>query len=340
MIEGTIKISVIVPLYNKARYIARAVDSVLAQSYTDFELIVVDDGSTDGSSDIVRQYSDPRIRVITQENAGECAARNRGVEEAKYDLVAFLDADDEWHQCFLLRTLSAINCFDGAVAVFSNFVFVNTTQTMTLAIRCDEKSSPCLIQDYFRFVLYHGMGMCSSVVMLKKNAIMKANGFPVGRKVGGDLDTWFRLACIGKIVFVPQVLATYYTGIGVCAEGTTNMDVWDSYQSWHQANRIPDELKRSARALAVNLRLKTALAWWLAGKKTDARKLLTPLNWSELLTHFWIISCIVFSLPLIPDSLRWGIVRRVEKFTKFGLRNNQQSLGMRYDDAKKSFCTN
>jgi glycosyltransferase involved in cell wall biosynthesis len=323
MNEGDMKVSVVIPLYNKVRHIARAINSVLAQTIGDFELIVVDDGSTDGSGDIVRQYTDPRIRLITQDNGGVSVARNRGIQEAHAELVAFLDADDEWQLSFLERTLSAISRFDEAVAVFSNFVFVDPNKTRVVAVRCDENSLPWLIDDYFRFLLYHGLGMCSSCVIIKRKAFIKAGGFPDGRKAGEDLDTWFRLACVGKIVFVPQVLATYYTGLGVCAVGVSNMDVWDSYQSWHQADRIPEQLKKSARAVAVNWRLKTVLAWWLAGKKSDARKMLTPLYWSELLTPFWIVSCIVFSLPLIPDYVRWGVVRRAAKFARHGLRTHQ-----------------
>lgn len=99
-----IMVSVIIPLYNKAPYIQRALYSVFAQTFHDFELIVVDDGSTDGGGDIVACCDDPRVRLIRQENAGPGAARNRGLDEAQGELVAFLDADDEWLPEFLART--------------------------------------------------------------------------------------------------------------------------------------------------------------------------------------------------------------------------------------------
>jgi len=103
-----VKVSVIIPLYNKARYIQRALDSVLAQTWAEYEVIVVDDGSTDHSGEIVGQYSDPRIRLITQANAGPGAARNCGLAEAKGEYVAFLDADDEWLPTFLEKCLDVL----------------------------------------------------------------------------------------------------------------------------------------------------------------------------------------------------------------------------------------
>lgn len=90
------KISVVIPLFNKGPYIARTLDSVLKQTFQDFKVIVVDDGSTDDGAEIVRGFDDPRIQLIQQPNQGESVARNRGVDESLSDFVAFLDADDEW----------------------------------------------------------------------------------------------------------------------------------------------------------------------------------------------------------------------------------------------------
>src|ERR1035437_1378650 len=106
--------SVIIPLYNKANHICRAVKSVLGQTHADFELIVVDDGSTDGSGDRVREFVDRRIHLFRQTNAGASAARNRGVSEARGELVAFLDADDEWMPDFLETVMQLHSRFSQA----------------------------------------------------------------------------------------------------------------------------------------------------------------------------------------------------------------------------------
>ena len=95
------KVSIVIPLYNKEKYIARAINSILAQTLSDCEIVVVDDGSTDKSADIVRSFDDSRIHLIQQANAGVSVARNKGIKESKAELVAFLDADDEWMPQFL-----------------------------------------------------------------------------------------------------------------------------------------------------------------------------------------------------------------------------------------------
>lgn len=102
------KVSVIIPLYNKARQVRRALDSIAAQTFSGFEVIVVDDGSTDEGGRIVAAYTDARFRLIRQANAGPGAARNRGIAEAQGELIAFLDADDEWLPGYLEQGVSAL----------------------------------------------------------------------------------------------------------------------------------------------------------------------------------------------------------------------------------------
>ena len=91
-------ISVVIPLYNKERYIERAVYSVLSQTFQLFEIVIVNDGSTDGSVSVIERMNNPLIRLIHQKNGGVSAARNRGIEEARFEYIAFLDADDEWKE--------------------------------------------------------------------------------------------------------------------------------------------------------------------------------------------------------------------------------------------------
>ncbi len=110
------RVSVIVPLYNKAQFISRCLSSICAQTLSEFELIVVNDGSTDGSERIAEMFVDVRIRVIHQQNAGPGAARNRGLAEARGEYVAFLDADDVWLPEYLMRAVTLLDAHPTAAS--------------------------------------------------------------------------------------------------------------------------------------------------------------------------------------------------------------------------------
>ncbi|MGB2635576.1 MAG: glycosyltransferase family A protein [Candidatus Acidiferrum sp.] len=117
------RVSVIVPLYNKERWIERALDSIAKQTFADFEIIIVDDGSTDQGPHIVAAYNDPRLRLVHQPNAGPGSARNRGIAEAHGEILAFLDADDEWLPDYLEGSLRFLDELDeNVVSVSSGYI--------------------------------------------------------------------------------------------------------------------------------------------------------------------------------------------------------------------------
>jgi glycosyltransferase involved in cell wall biosynthesis len=120
--RSSVRVTVVVPLYNKAPYVSRCLNSVLSQTYRDFEIIVVDDGSTDHSAQIVGGLSMPGLRLVRQANAGPGAARNRGLREARGEYVAFLDADDEWLPEYLARGVHALDEAPQAAATTSCYL--------------------------------------------------------------------------------------------------------------------------------------------------------------------------------------------------------------------------
>jgi len=116
-----VRVSVIIPLFNKALFVERALSSVVSQSFADFEVIVVDDGSSDGGPHAVESFDDQRIRIVRQDNAGPGAARNRGIGEARGEFVAFLDADDEWLPDYLAQAVRLLDEHSEAAAVTSGY---------------------------------------------------------------------------------------------------------------------------------------------------------------------------------------------------------------------------
>lgn len=209
-------ISVIIPLYNKAESVATALDCVLAQSFQDFEVVVVDDGSTDNGAAIVEQYIDPRIRLVRQENAGVSAARNKGIEEAKGEYVAFLDADDEWMPEYLENQYSLTLRYPQCDVFATNYIFHGFTgnQVPTILRRLPSKNEDFEMNNYFEVAYSSHPPLWTSAVMVRKCAIESVGGFPVGVKSGEDLLTWARLAVRYKIAYSVRPLAIYNLGEG------------------------------------------------------------------------------------------------------------------------------
>lgn len=196
-------VSVVMPLYNKEREVNRAIESVLNQTVKDFELIVVNDGSTDRGAEVVLALNDPRIRMINQENGGVSAARNRGIVEARSELIAFLDADDEWKPRFL-ETILRLRRDNPTCSVFAtNYLHRNMDGSVTLPILRGLPRSPWegILKKYFKIASNSDPPVWSSAVALTKTSIASIGGYPVGVTFGEDLLTWAKLAVKYNIAY-------------------------------------------------------------------------------------------------------------------------------------------
>lgn len=209
-------ISVIIPLYNKERYIVCTLLSVLNQTFSDFEIVVVDDGSTDNSVAEVGKIKDSRIRLIHQNNAGVSAARNRGIREAKGDLIAFLDADDEWKAEYLATQYSLSQKYPDCNVFACNYEHRNSDGIIipTIIRKLPFSCKDGILTNYFQVACYSHPPICSISVMVRRKVIQAIGGFPVGIKSGEDLLTWARLAVRNKIAYCREVLAVYNLGEG------------------------------------------------------------------------------------------------------------------------------
>lgn len=204
-------ISVIIPLYNKAASIGLTLRAVLEQTFQDFEVVVVDDGSTDGGADVVRAVDDARIRLVCQPNAGVSAARNRGVSEARGEFVAFLDADDLWRPTYLETQFALTRKYPDCAVFATNYEFRDAEgrTSPTILRRLPFAGEDGILTNYFEVASCSHPPICSITIMVKKEAIEAIGGFPVGIRSGEDLLTWARLAVKHRIAYCRQPLAVF-----------------------------------------------------------------------------------------------------------------------------------
>ena len=204
-------ISVIIPLYNKEKQIAATLQSVIEQTFQNFEIIVVNDGSTDNSTTEVLKIKDSRIRLVHQENAGVSAARNRGIQEARFDLISLLDADDIWKPNYLETQYGLYKKYPRCSVYACNYEFrdVSGAITSTIIRRLPFQKSEGILSNYFEVASCSHPPICSISIMVKKEAIQAIGGFPLGIKSGEDLLTWARLAANCQIAYSKEVCAIF-----------------------------------------------------------------------------------------------------------------------------------
>ena len=203
-----IKFSVVIPLYNKEKEIANTLNSVLNQSYTADEIIVVDDGSTDGSAKIVESFTKKfkEIKLIKQNNMGVSAARNRGIEESKNEYICFIDADDLWKEDFLYEIKKLIEDFPKAILYSTSHMMIDENGNFIKSKISLDKNFRGYIDNFIK-VFKDNYGLInSSSVCIRKSINPK---FPVGEKKGEDICLWIELSLKGKFAFVNKHLSIY-----------------------------------------------------------------------------------------------------------------------------------
>lgn len=202
-------VTVVIPLFNKEQFIAEAIQSVLQQTFTAFELIIVDDGSIDGSVHVVEGFSDARIRLISIPNSGVSIARNTGIESATYNWVAFLDADDWWAPMFLEEMLNAIHQFEGnrIFASGRSRVFKGSIERYQHSYLPNEGATEVI--NYYKVIRQNLSLINSSNVVIDKALFKERGFFRRGQKKHEDHDLWLRLCVNEEVVFVNKELSFY-----------------------------------------------------------------------------------------------------------------------------------
>lgn len=199
-------ISVIIPLFNKEKAIRTTILSVLNQSVTDFELIVVDDGSKDNSYQVVKSIQDPRINLIHKENGGVSSARNVGIRAAHSDYIALLDGDDFWEPTFLEEQMQLIKDFPNAAMWGVNYAFIKgdtctpCNQGMGMGFRG-------YIENYWG--TSHNDLFCSNSVVIRKDVLYTVGLYDERIHYSEDLDMWYRIMLKFPVVYYDKVLSYY-----------------------------------------------------------------------------------------------------------------------------------
>jgi glycosyltransferase involved in cell wall biosynthesis len=204
-------VSIIIPTYNRAKFLAKALDSVLSQTFRDYEIIVVDDGSTDHTREVLKPYG-AEITYIYQENSGVSAARNTGIQHATGEWIAFLDSDDEWLPGYLAFQVERIRQEPQAVAHMTNSFAVQTDGRKIETFRENGILSmfglrPCMMVDKpFATVIKHRITTLQGFVV-RHSTLLRAGLFDVNISISEDLDIVARVARQGPIGFCKEVLA-------------------------------------------------------------------------------------------------------------------------------------
>ena len=214
--NGDHKISVVIPLFNKEKSIVSTIESVVSQTYKDWELIVVDDGSTDNSLNVVQEYvrekckvHGVKCKVISKPNGGVCSARNRGIEEAKGEYVALLDGDDVWDKEYLAEQVKMIADFPDAAMWGINFAEVSKGKLVRRLATALPDGYRGYVENYFQMKGRVSDLYCSSSVVIRKGVFDKVGVFDERIKYAEDSDMWWRIIATHKVAFYDRYMVYY-----------------------------------------------------------------------------------------------------------------------------------
>lgn len=281
------KFSVIIPLYNKAPYVKKALETVCAQTYRDYEIIVINDGSTDNSAIIAEEYLNDvegiSYKILSQLNAGVSATRNNGFSVSSGDYIAFLDADDWWEPTYLDRMAQLIEDYPEAGLYACNYVYYKPGKThVALNIPTGYINYP---KAYYES---NAMPIWTGAAMIRRKVFEEMGGFPVGIKLGEDFLLWAKTAMHYPVVFMNEALAWYNNDVPVVLRATRNLHHPNNHMLFRMdsiassLSPLASNLKSDWQALLDKLRVNGLLEYWMSKKYHDiAAQELAKVDWSQ-----------------------------------------------------------
>lgn len=256
-------VSVVIPAYNAAAYIAETIRSVQNQTFSDWELIVVDDGSTDETATIVSGFlSDPRVRYVKQKNAGVSAARNHGMQPASGTFIAFLDADDLWKPENLSLKAAYLEANPSVLLVHADVENIDENSKPLGSFNSGKEGN--VLRD---LLLWNGTVVPGpSSILVRKKAAEAIGGFDTELSTAADQDFFFRLAAKGNFGQIRKLLSQYRIHSSNMHANIALMerDHLLTYRKAKQRNVFGSS--RFRRKCFANLYLILAGSWWVNGK--------------------------------------------------------------------------
>lgn len=281
------RFSIIIPLYNKAPYVAKAIDSVLMQTFTDYELLVVDDGSKDDSACVAAKSIEGRrnCQLIRQENAGVSVARNKGVAASHGDFICFLDADDWWEPTFLEEMDKFVSEFPDAGIYGTNYTIINETRHKTRVAMVGVESG--FGKGYINYCQVYAktmyMPLWTGAVCIPRNVFDEMYGFPKGIKLGEDFLLWIRIALKCKVAFLNKPLSNYNQDVDGENRGVGHLHEPKNHMLWN-IGFLAEEEKNNAdlKRLLDNLRTFSLMPYLLSKEYCVlAQQELEKVDWAK-----------------------------------------------------------
>lgn len=269
--------SVILPVYNGANFIDNAVASVLCQREKDWELIIVNDGSCDSTGKVLEKYKGhPKIRVITQPNLGVSAARNNGIAASRGNYIAFLDADDVWHEDHLevMRKLTEKYPAAGLYGSFTRTVLVNGGTINECSFFRNREETICLDDFFEEYYKNKSVKMFTIITTcISRTAFDKTGGFTVGCKIGEDLELSLRVAAYFPVALTSRATATYIKGNSVATKANSFDPDWsffDRVSELYADKDIPMSKKENIKKVMEWFTMRRCRHYIIEGRKKEA----------------------------------------------------------------------
>lgn len=299
----SVRVSVVVPLYNKSAWIARCLDSIAGQSYRDFEVVVVDDGSTDDSAAKVEKRGDANLRLIRQANAGPGAARNRGVAEARGDLIAMLDADDAWDPEYLAESVRILDNYGERVACLT-WAMMEFPARLSTVRRWKKIGIP---EGIFRVTRETPLSVLLGVVsnmlpsstVIRRKVFEQMDGFYARTRClfAEDAYLWLKVLLRHEVAFDERALVERYCDASELAMNVKGARPVEPFLLDGDEIResCPAELRPLLRRFLAARACKTASVYGYFGRYREARRLVrefvSPGDWRVPFFPLALVGC-------------------------------------------------